>query len=67
MRELERSMNSIRAKRDRLTDELHRIGDDHQRLAEAGANLAAVEAELESAEERWLEMADDLERRGLTA
>ena len=66
MRELERSMNATRSKRQRLTDELHGIGDDHQRLAEAGARLAEVEADLETAEERWLELADDLESRGLT-
>ena len=39
---------------------------DSQRLAEAGARLAEVEADLEAAEERWLELADDLESRGLT-
>ncbi len=66
MRELERSMNATRSKRDRLTDELHAIGDDHQRLAEAGARLTEVETDLETAEESWLELADDLESRGLT-
>lgn len=59
-------MNATRSKRQRLTDELHGIGDDHQRLAEAGARLAEVEADLEATEERWLELADDLESRGLT-
>lgn len=55
-------MNATRSKRQRLTDELHGIGDDHQRLAEAGARLAEVEADLEATEERWLELADDLEK-----
>ncbi|MCB1027742.1 MAG: ABC-F family ATP-binding cassette domain-containing protein, partial [Microthrixaceae bacterium] len=67
MKELERSMNATRTKRDKLTDELHAIGDDHQRLAEAGARLAEVEDDLATAEERWLELADELEQRGLTA
>ncbi|MEZ5372447.1 MAG: ABC-F family ATP-binding cassette domain-containing protein [Microthrixaceae bacterium] len=67
MKELERSMNATRTKRDKLTEELHAIGDDHQRLAEAGARLAEVEDDLATAEERWLELADELEQRGLTA
>ena len=38
---------------------------DHAELAETGRELAAAEERLERAEEAWLELADQIEARGL--
>ena len=40
-------------------------GGDHVRLAELGAELAELEVERSTAEEAWLELAAEVEERGL--
>ena len=48
-------------RRDRLLDELAAAGSDHQAMVRLGQDLAAVDAELAAAEERWLELGEALE------
>jgi hypothetical protein len=47
------------------TAELAGVGGDHVRLAELGARLAELEQERSAAEEAWLELAAEVEERGL--
>ena len=44
---------------------LGEVGSDHAVLAEVGARLGEVEAELAEAEEAWLILASEAEERGL--
>ena len=45
-----------------LRDELAEAGTDHEALARVGSALAAEEAALAEAEERWLERTDEIEQ-----
>jgi hypothetical protein len=40
-------------------------GADHMEIARLGRDLADATEVLDAAEEAWLELADDVERRGL--
>jgi len=56
----EREMAEAAADRDRLAAELAAADDDHLALARAAHGLAALEARLAEAEERWLSLAEEL-------
>ena len=46
---------------DKLTEELADAGADHGEMARLGQELAAIQAELATAEEQWLELSAELE------
>jgi ATP-binding cassette subfamily F protein uup len=60
---VEREVERLGARRDALMEELAASGQDHVAMAHLGTVLAGVEAELAEAEERWLEVASEAERR----
>jgi hypothetical protein len=45
-----------------LTNELHDAGEDHQKLARIGNELAQAEAALRAAEEEWLALSEENEQ-----
>ena len=57
----EREVEKLTGRRDELVAELAAAGTDHEALARIGADIAAVEADLAAAEERWLELGSELE------
>jgi ATP-binding cassette subfamily F protein uup len=59
----EKAMTKLQKRRDGLDVELAEAGTDHVRLAEVGEAIAACDAELAEAEERWLELSEELENR----
>ena len=62
-KEVEKRMKKLEKQRDRLATEVGAIdGADHQRLAEVGRDLAAVEAEITRVEDEWLALADEADR-----
>jgi ABC transport system ATP-binding/permease protein len=61
LREAEREVEKLTAKRDKLTEELGAAGSDVAELTRLGTEVAAVEAALAEAEERWLAVADEME------
>lgn len=63
-RNAQREIDAARARHDELEAELAAAGADHVRMAEIGAQLAEVSAQLDAAEERWLELAAEAEERG---
>ncbi|HVM06803.1 MAG TPA: ATP-binding cassette domain-containing protein [Acidimicrobiales bacterium] len=56
----EREMAEVAAERDRLERELADAGADHVARARTAEALAAAQARLGEAEERWLELAEEL-------
>jgi len=58
----EAEMEKAAAERDGLLGELTAAGNDHVALARVAATLAAAEARLSAAEERWLELSEELGR-----
>ncbi len=54
-------MADLEARRTALSADMERAGGDHEALARLGAELADVAAELETVEERWLELGTELE------
>jgi ATP-binding cassette subfamily F protein uup len=60
--QVEREVESLTTERDGLVAELAAAATDHIELTRLGVVLADVEASLEAAEERWLALADELER-----
>jgi ABC transport system ATP-binding/permease protein len=64
--EAEREVARLTGERDAVRADLAAAGDDHERLAALGHELAALEATLTTAEERWLELAAEAEATGLT-
>jgi len=58
----EAEMEKAAAERDGLLAELAAAGNDHVALARVAATLAAAEARLSAAEERWLELSEELGR-----
>jgi hypothetical protein len=58
-------MAAVQQRHDACTAAMAEAGSDHVRLAELGAELAALEAERSTAEEAWLELAAEIEERGL--
>ena len=63
LRQAEKTMARLERRRDELETELAGAGTDHDRLATLGTELADVSAELAATEERWLELAEEQERR----
>jgi ABC transport system ATP-binding/permease protein len=62
----ERSVAAATERRDRALVSLSAAGSDHVALGRVGAELATAELELAATEERWLALADEAERVGLT-
>jgi ATP-binding cassette subfamily F protein uup len=60
----EREMERLATRHAGLSADVAAVGDDHEALARLGAELAEVEAEQRAAEERWLELADEVENLG---
>ncbi|HKY74999.1 MAG TPA: ABC-F family ATP-binding cassette domain-containing protein, partial [Acidimicrobiia bacterium] len=56
----EAEMEKATAERDGVLADLAAAGNDHVALARIAETLAAVEARLSSAEERWLELSEEL-------
>jgi ATP-binding cassette subfamily F protein uup len=67
LRAAERVLAEVQQRHDDCAGELAAAGaaNDHVRLAELGAQLAALEVERDGAEEAWLELAAEVEERGL--
>ncbi|MGI9614134.1 MAG: ABC-F family ATP-binding cassette domain-containing protein [Acidimicrobiales bacterium] len=61
LKQIERSLGELEARRDTLTADLGGAGDDHTTLAQLGAELVEVTAAIEAAEEQWLELSGELE------
>ena len=61
LRRLEKEMSRLTRDRDRLADALA-TATGHEQLADAGSQLATVQAALEEIEERWLAVAEEAER-----
>jgi hypothetical protein len=56
----EADMEKASAERDGLLADLAAAGNDHMALARIAETLAAAEARLSAAEERWLELSEEL-------
>ena len=56
-----RALRLIERKRDKLVGELEAAGADVEALTRVGTDLAALEAQLGAAEQRWLDLAEALE------
>ena len=63
LRDAEKAMSRLTRRRDTLHDQLVATAD-HVELTRLGADLRAVQDELDAAEERWLELAEAMDRRG---
>ena len=63
LRDAEKAMTRLARQRDKLHDDLVAT-TDHVELVRLGAELRSVQDELDGAEERWLALAEELERRG---
>jgi ATP-binding cassette subfamily F protein uup len=63
IKDTEKRIARLDKRRGVLNDELVQAAADHARLRELGAELAAIEAELAEAEDRWLELGEELENR----
>ena len=57
LRETEQAMSKAQRNVDRLHEQLATI-TDHAELARVGTDLAAAQSELNTLEERWLELAE---------
>jgi ATP-binding cassette subfamily F protein uup len=64
VRDVEKELARFEKRRARLEADMASAAEtgDHAGLARMGAELAAITAEHETTEERWLELADELER-----
>jgi ATP-binding cassette subfamily F protein uup len=60
LREADKQMVRLQRRREKITGELA-AATDHRELTRMGAELAAVQSELEEAEERWLALAEEAE------
>ncbi|MDW3217442.1 MAG: ABC-F family ATP-binding cassette domain-containing protein [Acidimicrobiales bacterium] len=57
----EKAMAQAQRRREALDDELASAGTDHVRLADVGREIAEADEELAAAEERWLELSEELD------
>jgi ABC transport system ATP-binding/permease protein len=57
LKESEKDVAKLTKERDRLADALTSAGTDHTKIASISVQLADVQAKLDGAEERWLEVA----------
>jgi ATP-binding cassette subfamily F protein uup len=55
---LEGRIEKLEAQKASLSEQINQIGDDYQRYEALAAELAALDAELEAAVERWAELAE---------
>ena len=64
IKDLEKEIKRLTKAKDRLEAKVAdlAVSGDHVALSESGAELTAVIAELDAAEEQWLELADEAER-----
>ena len=62
LRRLDKELARLTRDRDRLVEAMAATAD-HQELARIGVDLAAVQAQVEEAEEKWLELAEEAEAR----
>lgn len=60
LRRLDKDMGRLTRERDRLADAFEAAAD-HRDLAQIGGELAAAQAQLDAAEERWLVLAEEAE------
>jgi ABC transport system ATP-binding/permease protein len=60
LRKLDKELGRLTTERDRLA-QLFEAAADHRELARVGADLAAAQARLDDAEERWLSLATEAE------
>jgi hypothetical protein len=60
LRRLEKEMSRLTRERDSLAEALA-AATDHQQMADAGSQLATVQAALDEMEERWLAVAEEAE------
>jgi hypothetical protein len=67
LRAAERELADLQRRHDELADEVVSAGStgDHERLRGAGEELSRVGDRLVTAEEAWLELAQQAEERGL--
>ena len=65
LRETEKEIAAHERRRAKLIAELAAAGADHQAMTRLGQELAAVDAELAAAEERWLTYGEELEARSV--
>jgi len=54
-------MRSVEKQRSSLAERLEEAGNDHEALASIGTELGQADTELETLEERWLELSEELE------
>ena len=62
LRQVEKELAALEARRDGLSAELAAARADHEALARVGAELADASARLAEVEERWLALASEAER-----
>ena len=65
LRQVDGDIRRLRERHAALEAELAGAAGDHTALARVTEELAVVAAELAAAEERWLELAEEAESRGL--
>ena len=63
LRQTEKTLARLEKQKADLEAELLEAAEDHRAMADLGARLGAVSAELEAAEERWMELAEEQEAR----
>ncbi|MEM7337329.1 MAG: ABC-F family ATP-binding cassette domain-containing protein [Actinomycetota bacterium] len=63
LRTVEKSMAALEKKVAALNEDLAAAGADHEQLRVLGEKLSARQSELATAEERWLELSEELEAR----
>ena len=61
LRDIDRELAGHARRRDRLVEHLAGAGSDHEEMARLGHELSTVETELAAIEERWLDVATELE------
>ncbi len=61
LREVDKEVQKLARRRDRLHEQLVEAADDHRELARLGTEEAEVAAALEAAEEAWLALAEEAE------
>jgi ATP-binding cassette subfamily F protein uup len=61
MQRLERQIEKAAQREDAIHEQLAANATDYEKLTDLGAQLSAVQTEKADLEERWLEVAGDLE------
>ena len=63
LKDTDKLMNRLQKRIDRLNEDLVKHASDHERLRELGDEVSAAQRELAEAEDRWLELSEELEDR----